>query len=453
MFINNKLPSYENCSVAIIGMGYVGLPLANKINKTDICLKSNVALNRRVVGFDLNEQRIVQLKKGIDKNNIVPKDDFNIEKKIEFTSNKKLLLDIDIYIITVPTPLKEFNKPDLSFLEKASMLVGDLLKNSKNNDNQIIIFESTVYPGATEEICIPLIEKYSNKQYNSCQFESSFYCGYSPERINPGDEFNTINSIIKVTSGCNIDVANWIDIFYGSFIKAGTFKVSNIRVAEAAKVIENTQRDINIALVNELAMLFKKMDINSKEVLEAASTKWNFHNYKPGLVGGHCIGIDPYYLQYKAEKIGFNTRLISAGRIINDNMQDYLMEEIKSNINSNNNPNKNEKRILLLGLAYKANSSDVRNSKLIDLVKNIKKNNFEITVVDPQVDTKKIFEELGIFVLEEIPSQEIYSIIIFALFHREFKSFTAKYLKKFSSDKTKIIDLTYELEGENIINL
>ena len=333
MIYNKHLPPLNTCSVAVIGMGYVGLPIADKINKTKISFLDKKKLNRKVIGFDLNTDRVEELQKGYDRNNIFSEDSFDYPKKIKFSADNNCLLNIDVYIITVPTPLKDFNEPDLSFLENASKIVGHSIRESINKDNQIIIFESTVYPGVTEEVCVPLIEKTSGKIFNSEIYKNTFFCGYSPERINPGDNLNTIDSIIKVTSGSNCEVSAWIDSFYGSFIRAGTYNVRDIKVAEAAKIIENTQRDINIALVNEFALLFNKMNINTKEVLQAANTKWNFHDYYPGLVGGHCIGVDPYYLTFKASKIGFKTELICAGRSINDKMYEYLIEKIIHQLN------------------------------------------------------------------------------------------------------------------------
>tara|TARA_Y100000589_G_scaffold144106_1_gene137584 strand:+ start:2659 stop:4023 length:1365 start_codon:yes stop_codon:yes gene_type:complete len=447
------LPSLNYCSLAIIGLGYVGLPLADIINKTRISLIDKDIINRKVIGYDLNENRIKELQNGFDTNNIISQDDLNIPEKIFFTFDKKYLENIDVFIITVPTPLQKDNKPDLSFLKSASKIVGDAIRNSNNKDNQIIIFESTVYPGATEEICIPIIEKYSCKKFNDKSKKNSFYCGYSPERINPGDKTNNINTIVKVTSGCNPEVLDWVDKFYGSFISAGTFKVTSIKVAEAAKIIENTQRDINIALVNELAMLLNKMNINSKEVLEAACSKWNFHSYKPGLVGGHCIGVDPYYLAYKAEQIGFKTNLISSGRSINDNMHSYLFEQILNYFKKNNINDLDNQKILLLGLSYKSNCSDIRNSQLIHLVKNIMRNHIPLKVVDPLVDSEKVFNQHNIKVLKNIPKDDIYSLIILALNHYQFENEIKNNFINIVNSNSLIIDLTYNLKGKNIIYL
>ena len=403
-----NLPPLNNCSVAVIGLGYVGLPLAIAIANQKRCILSNKKLQRKVIGFDLDISRINELKKGFDRNKISSKNTKKHLENIEFTNDKKLLKKVDLFIITVPTPIDKKNNPNTKFIKEASKLVGDSIRSlEKNKLNKIIIYESTVYPGLTEEICVPIIEKNSGLIHNNPKNASTFFCGYSPERINPGDSNHTINTIIKVTSGCNEYVASWINEFYGSFIKAGTYKVSSIKVAEAAKIIENIQRDINIALVNELSMLFKKIDVDTNEVLEAANTKWNFHKYRPGLVGGHCIGVDPYYLTFKAQEIGFNTKLISAGRSINDYMYEYLFQEIVKLLSKQNEDEKDIK-ILLLGITYKSNCSDMRNSQLVLLAEKLKQKDLEITIVDPKVDRKKALEDMSLEIFQEIPKNEKY---------------------------------------------
>jgi len=447
------LPKLEKCSVAIIGLGYVGLPLALRIAKNNTCLLSKKKLERFVIGYDINKRRIEELEKGIDRNKIFSIEKIQKVKNIKFLSDKNLVSNIDVFIITVPTPINSINEPNLFYIKEACKMVGELIKeNNKGKINPIIIFESTVYPGLTEEVCIPIIEKHSKKNHNSEDYINSFYCGYSPERINPGDEKHTIDSIKKVTSGCNKKIANWINSFYGSFIKSGTFQASSIKVAEAAKIIENTQRDINIALINELAILFKKLNINTKEVLEAASTKWNFHKYMPGLVGGHCIGVDPYYLTFKAKEIGYETKLISAGRNINDFMHEYLMGEILFH-KSKRKVDYLEENILLLGLSYKANCGDIRNSQLISLVKSFNNRDMKITIVDPKVDGEEVFNVTGLDTLSSIPLNQKYTIIILALYHDEFKKITKNKLLDLSVKGTLIIDLTNNLVGEEIINL
>jgi len=446
-----NLPNLYNCSIAVIGLGYVGLPLALEIANHKKCLLTNNKLKRKVLGYDFDELRINQLKKGIDRNRVFNRKKIKKNKNIEFTFNKKELIDIDLFIITVPTPLNKDKEPDLKFIEEASKNVGNAMKESSLN-GQIVIYESTVYPGTTEDICIPIIEKFSNKKYNSPNFENAFYCGYSPERINPGDNKNTIQNIKKVTSGSKKEVSSWIDHFYGSFIKAGTFKAKNIRVAEAAKIIENTQRDINIALVNELAILFNKLNIDTNAVLDAANTKWNFHRYKTGLVGGHCIGVDPYYLTYKAKEIGYDAELISAGRKINDFMHQYLFEQLLIAIKKRKTIIKKEK-VLILGVSYKENCSDIRNSQILLLIKNIQNLNMDITLVDPLVDSSQVFREIGIKSVEEIPKKQKYSIIIIALKHKQFNYLKNKDIKSLSDSNSIIFDITNHYFGKNIKHL
>ena len=446
------LPKLERCSVGIIGVGYVGLPLALEIAKKKTCLLTKNKLERMVYAYDINQNRIDELSRGIDRNKIFSKEQIKKVKNIRFVSDKNLLKNVDVFIITVPTPITDTNKPNLIHIKESSELVGELIRDSeKRLINPIIIYESTVYPGLTEEICIPIIEKRANKKHNSKNFKNSFYCGYSPERINPGDINNTIDSITKVTSGCNKKVANWISSFYGSFINGGTFQASSIKVAEAAKIIENTQRDINIALINELAILFNKLNINTKEILDTASTKWNFHKYTPGLVGGHCIGVDPYYLTFKAKEIGYETKLISAGRNINDFMHKYLMEQILFH-KSQRKIDILEENVLLLGLSYKSNCGDTRNSQLINLVESLKNKDIKCTIVDPKVDKEKVKKNTGLTCLTSLPNNKKFSIIILALYHDEFKTLTKNKLDEFSIEGTLIFDLTNNLIGEDIIN-
>ena len=447
------LPKLENCTVAVIGLGYVGLPLAIEIANKKNCLLTEKKLNRFVYGYDIDKERIDELSIGLDRNQIFDKNKIKKVKNIKFVNDKKYLKNIDVFIITVPTPINHKNEPNLGNIEEASRMVGELIVDIENKlISPIIIYESTVYPGLTEEICIPIIKKISNLQYNSKDFKNSFYCGYSPERINPGDSKHTINSITKVTSGCNKEVANWVNSFYGSFISGGTFQASSIRIAEASKIIENTQRDINIALINELAILFKKLNINTKEVLEAASTKWNFHKYTPGLVGGHCIGVDPHYLTFKAKQIGYETKLISAGRNINDSMHEYLIEQILFHI-SKRKADFSVEDILLLGLSYKSNCGDIRNSQLINLVEGLKNKDMKITIVDPRINKEEVLKDTGLITLASIPSKKKYTIIILALYHDEFQKITKNSLLELSKKETLIFDLTNNLAGEDIINL
>ncbi len=447
------MPNIKDCTVAVIGLGYVGLPLSLSISENKNCLRSNKKLNRKVIGYDNNYKRIIELKEGFDKNNVFGKEELSRNKFLKFTNNTVDIKNADVFIVTVPTPIDEEKEPDLSLVKEASVMIGKLI-NSKNTnkDNQIVIFESTFYPGITEEICIPIIQDYSKKKYNSFDFNNTFFCGYSPERINPGDDYNTLENIVKVTSGSNSEVGIWIDEFYGSFIKAGTHKVKSIKIAEAAKIIENTQRDINIALVNELAILFKKLNIDTNEVLDAAASKWNFHKYRPGLVGGHCIGVDPYYLTYKANKIGFQTSLISAGRKINDFMHEYLLSEILSQISKREVKCKRED-VLILGVTYKENCSDLRNSQILFLIENLKKENMEITIVDPNVEKDLLFSKIGIKSYEYIPKKKKYSLIIFALNNKKFYSITEKVFEEISTPETIIFDLANRFSGNNIFHL
>ena len=448
-----KLPRLDNCNVAVLGIGYVGLPLALAIAKRRKSFLTQKKISRNVIAFDLNKLRIYELEQGLDRNKIYSKSYLDKIKNIKFTSDENKLKNVDVFIITVPTPLNEKKEPDLSYIKEASRLVGKALKTNQDNiRNQLVIYESTVYPGVTEDICVPILERESDRKYNSPTHEMTFYCGYSPERINPGDTKHTIDSIVKVTSGCNKKVSSWIDNFYGSFIKAGTFKVKSIKVAEAAKIIENTQRDINIALINELSIIFKIININTKEVLNAAETKWNFQKYNPGLVGGHCIGVDPYYLTFIAKRMGYHTKLISAGRDINDYMHQYLFEQILYYLKNQNNVSQNLKA-LVLGITYKENCPDIRNSQLIHLVNNMNINNMKVSIVDPQVNQKEVYENTGLKVLNYFPKNQKFSIIIFALKHKEFNCITYKALKKFSYEETLIFDLTNNITGDNVIHL
>ena len=331
----------DECKVCIVGLGYVGLPLAISLAKTKTSLKTNNLINRQIIGFDKNSKRIDELKQGIDRTNEVDNVILENITNINFSSDEKILNDVDLFIVAIPTPIDKNNKPDLSILKNACITIGKSIRFRKSDLAPIIVFESTVYPGCTEEQCIPILEKYSDSKHNSENHKSTFYCGYSPERINPGDKEKKIENIIKIVSGCNEKVSKIIDDFYSSFINAGTFRTSSIKVAEAAKIIENTQRDINIALVNELAIICEKLKIDTLDVLNAAATKWNFQHFKPGLVGGHCISVDPYYLTYKSEKLGYTPQVVLAGRNINDGMSNWLanriLKEIKKKISVSKN--------------------------------------------------------------------------------------------------------------------
>ena len=341
----------EEIKIAIIGLGYVGLPLALEFSK-----------KKKVIGFDINKDRIKDLNSGIDKNLDFQKNEIQISKKLNFTYNVEDLKFANCFIITVPTPIDEFKKPDLLPLLSASEMVGKIIKKG-----DLIIYESTVYPGCVEDECVPILEKFSELRYNI-----DFFCGYSPERINPGDKKHTLSNIKKITSGSTPEIANFVDNLYKEIITAGTHMAPNIKVAEAAKIIENTQRDLNIALINELSIIFDKLNIDTKEVLDAASTKWNFLPFKPGLVGGHCIGVDPYYLTYKAEKIGYHPKIILAGREINDSMGNYVALKFIEELKKKNIKIKGSK-ILIMGLTFKENCTDIRNSGIKNVIEKLKK--------------------------------------------------------------------------------
>jgi UDP-N-acetyl-D-galactosamine dehydrogenase len=388
--------------IAIIGLGYVGLPLAVEFAK-----------KYPVVGFDIFQTRIDELKKGHDRTLELNEDQVQeaIRNNIEFSTQLSSLERCNIFIVTVPTPIDKNKRPDLTPLIKASETVGKVLKK-----DDIVIYESTVYPGATEEDCVPVLEKFSGLKFNV-----DFFCGYSPERINPGDKTHTVTKILKVTSGSTPATADKVDALYRSIITAGTHKASSIKVAEAAKVIENSQRDINIAFVNELSVIFNRLGIDTQEVLEAAGTKWNFLPFRPGLVGGHCIGVDPYYLTHKAQEVGYNSEIILAGRRLNDNMGIYVANQvIKLMIK------KGQKiegaRVLVLGITFKENCPDIRNSRVIDVISELQDFSVNIDVYDPWADPKEVLHEYNQIVLETLPSFEAYNAIILAVAHQEFKA-------------------------------
>ena len=349
----------QNTVIGLIGLGYVGLPLAVEFGK-----------KFKVVAFDQDQERMSQVSQGVDRTGQLEKEEIESSQNLVLTDDDKLLAECSVYIVTVPTPVDEDNKPDFSSLKKASEMIGKYL-----NKGDVVIYESTVYPGATREVCIPILESSSNYKFNE-----DFFCGYSPERINPGDKVHKLKDIVKVTSGSNPEIATFVDDLYKSIIKAGTYKAESIEIAEAAKVIENTQRDINIALINELSMLFDKMDLDTQKVLQAAGTKWNFLNFQPGLVGGHCIGVDPYYLTHKAKNLQFDANMILAGRKINDGMSQFVVNKFLNKLSQTVDQNINAK-ILILGLAFKEDCPDIRNTKVYDVYTELKNK-------DPQVVTK-----------------------------------------------------------------
>lgn len=405
--------------IGIIGLGYVGLPLAVEFGK-----------NRETLGFDIQKQRISELRLGIDSTLEVAKEDINAANRLEFTSSREKLKECSIYIITVPTPIDGANRPNLQPIIRASETVAENLK-----DGDIVIYESTVFPGCTEEICVPVLEKISGLIYNK-----DFYCGYSPERINPGDKINTLTKIVKITSGSTEDSATEIDNLYKSIITAGTFKATSIAVAEAAKVIENTQRDLNIALVNELAIIFNLIGIDTLDVLKAAESKWNFLKFRPGLVGGHCIGVDPYYLTHKAEELGYNPQVILAGRRINDNMAEYatksfIQQMIKNKVNVSSCV------VGILGITFKENCPDIRNSKVIDIIDELKKWDIEFKVVDSWANPEEVKDLHGIDITNEISSLKKVDSLIVAVGHNEYRSLTTKELRNICNDNPVIADV------------
>ena len=409
--------------IAVIGLGYVGLPLAVEFGK-----------KRSVIGFDINQDRINNLIKGIDSTLEISSNQIKEAANLSFTANINDLKNCKIFIIAVPTPIDKYKRPDLTFLEKSSQLVGSILKK-----NDIVIYESTVYPGATEEVCVPIIENISNLTFNK-----DFYCGYSPERINPGDKERPISKIKKITSGSTQEIAKEVDDLYKEIIIAGTYMAKSIKVAEAAKVIENTQRDVNIALINELAIIFNKLDIDTKSVLDAAGTKWNFLPFKPGLVGGHCIGVDPYYLAHKASEMNYNPEMILSGRRLNDKMGFYIVEQVIRLMNKKciNLINAN---ILIMGLTFKENCPDIRNTRVVDLVDEFKKFNLNVDVYDMWADKDQTSKEYDIKLIDQ-PSKGKYDAIIFAVAHEEFKKISSNDLKNLGKKNHIIYDVKYIID-------
>lgn len=390
--------NHSSQPIAIIGLGYVGLPLAVEFGK-----------KRRVIGFDINVKRIEELRERRDHTLETTTEELQAASQLQFTADAASLRECGIFIVTVPTPVDAANRPDLTPLIKASETVGKAMPQ-----NSIVIFESTVFPGATEEICVPILEKFSGGKFNV-----DFFCGYSPERINPGDKEHRLPNIKKITSGSTPEVATIVNQLYLEIITAGTHKASSIKVAEAAKVIENTQRDVNIALMNELSLIFHRLGIDTLEVLEAAGTKWNFLPFRPGLVGGHCIGVDPYYLTHKAAEVGYHPEVILAGRRINDNMAGHVADEVVKLMLRKNVPVLNSK-ILVLGLTFKENCPDVRNTKVVDIVRGLQNYNTHVDVFDPWIDIAEADHEYGLSCLAKLPASKDYSAIVLAVGHHQF---------------------------------
>ena len=402
--------------IAVIGLGYVGLPLAVEFGK-----------KRPTLGFDINESRICELLNGDDSTLEVSEHDLSEANLLTFSSDDMDLNSCHIFIVTVPTPIDSVNRPDLTPIVKASEAVGKHL-----NKGDLVIYESTVYPGCTEEVCVPILEQVSGLIFNQ-----DFHCGYSPERINPGDKVNTLTKIKKITSGSTVEVSRQVDDLYSSIITAGTFEASSIKVAEAAKVIENTQRDLNIALVNELSVIFGRLDIDTLDVLEAAGSKWNFLPFRPGLVGGHCIGVDPYYLTHKAEQVGYNPQVILAGRRINDNMAQYMVKKFVQRMIQNNIDVANS-TVGLLGITFKENCPDIRNSKAIDIVSELQSWNINVVVVDPWADSNEVNKVYGL-TLDELSEELKVDSLIVAVGHDQFRELSPVKLRQFCTGDLPVL--------------
>ena len=413
--------------LAIIGLGYVGLPLAVEFGKK-IC----------TIGFDINQSRIQELENVEDTTLEVTPEDLKRAKNLSYTTNLDEIRDCNIYIVTVPTPIDKNKKPDLIPLIKASETVGKLL-----NNGDIIIYESTVYPGATEEVCVPILEQQSGLKFNQ-----DFYCGYSPERINPGDKEHRVTDIMKVTSGSTPEIAEKVDALYKTIITAGTHKASSLKVAEAAKVIENTQRDVNIALINELALIFNRLNIDTEEVLKAAGTKWNFLPFRPGLVGGHCIGVDPYYLTHKAIEVGYRPEMILAGRRLNDSMGMYVAAQVSA-LMAKKSINVIDANVLIMGLTFKENCPDLRNTRVVDLVDEFHSFNCHVDVYDPWIDKDEAKQEYDIMPIDE-PVAGKYDAIVLAVAHDEFKSMDVKAFRNLGRDNHVLYDIKYILDANEV---
>ncbi len=414
-------------NIALIGLGYVGLPLAVEFGK-----------KYTTIGFDTNSGRIRELSAGHDSTLEVEPELLKEASRLSYTDNIADIQQCNVYIVTVPTPIDEHKRPDLAPLENASSMLGKILKK-----DDIVIFESTVYPGASEEVCVPLLEKNSGLKFNK-----DFFVGYSPERINPGDKEHRVTNIKKITSGSTPEIADFIDDLYRSIITAGTHKTSSIKVAEAAKVIENTQRDLNIALINELAILFNQLNIDTLEILEAAGTKWNFLPFRPGLVGGHCISVDPYYLTHKAQEIGYNPEIILAGRRINDNMGVYVAQNVIK-LMTQKRIHVVDSRILVMGLTFKENCPDLRNTRVIDIIKEFKAYHANVDIYDPWADPKEAKDEYGLDLIKE-PETDTYDAIIVVVNHKQFSEMGADHIRKFGRKNSILYDVKYTLPVDKV---
>lgn len=420
----------KGLKIAVVGLGYVGLPLALEFGK-----------EIPTIGFDINEKRVGELKESIDFTNESNKDDFEQASSIVFTSKKEDLKDANFYIVTVPTPVDENMVPDLTPIKKASEMLGGVISNG-----DIVVYESTVYPGATEEVAVPELERASGLEFNK-----DFFVGYSPERINPGDKVNRLPTIIKITAGSTPEIADYVDAVYKKIITAGTHKAPSIKVAEAAKVIENTQRDVNIALVNELAIIFDKLDIDTHAVIEAAGTKWNFQKLFPGLVGGHCIGVDPYYLAHKAEKVGYYPEIINSARRINKSMASHAAQKLVRSMNSKK-IHVVDSNILVLGFTFKENCPDVRNTEVATLIRELKHHNANVDVYDPWADAEEVFHEYALKLVDGIHNNKKYDAIVCAVGHEQFKDFSKETLFTLAKNEHVVFDMKAALD-DSIVDI
>ena len=409
----------QDKTIAVIGLGYVGLPLAVEFGK-----------RRPVIGFDINPKRVAELKSGEDHTLECSRSELKAAAQLRYSADLEELKQAQVYIVTVPTPVDQANRPDMTPLVKASETVGKVLKKG-----DVVIYESTVYPGATEEVCVPVLERVSGLKFNN-----DFYCGYSPERINPGDKEHRLPTIKKVTSGSTPAVADGVNALYAQIVTAGTHKASSIKVAEAAKVIENTQRDVNIALMNELSLIFHRLGIDTLEVLQAAGTKWNFLPFRPGLVGGHCIGVDPYYLTHKAQEVGYHPEVILAGRRINDNMARHVADETVKLMLRKGLPVLGSK-VLVLGLTFKENCPDVRNTKVVDIVSTLKGYNTQVDVYDPWISVEEAEHEYGLKCLRDVPAPSTYSAVVLAVGHRQFMELGEQGIRAFCHPGAVVYDV------------
>lgn len=417
----------SNARIAIVGLGYVGLPLAVEFGK-----------QLPTIGFDINKQRITELRDGIDNSLEVDSDELRSSPQLTYTTELEKLHDCNTFIVTVPTPIDRYNRPDLSPLIAASRAVGTILRQ-----NSVVIYESTVYPGCTEEICVPILEEVSELKFNL-----DFFVGYSPERINPGDKEHRLINIIKVTSGSTPEAADYVDGLYQRIIQAGTYKTTSIRAAEAAKVIENTQRDVNIALINELALIFERLGLDTEEVLKAAGSKWNFLRFMPGLVGGHCIGVDPYYLTHKAQEIGYHPEVILAGRRINDGMGAHVAERVVKIMTKRRIPVVGS-NILVMGLTFKENCPDIRNTRVIDLITEFKDYSANVEVYDPWANTDEVEREYGFRLIQQLANAK-YDAIVLAVAHRQFTEMGPQAIRTLGRNQSVIFDVKYILPAESV---